>query len=142
MKKNKYKVLPALALGGLLALGPAVHAQVQTNSPPVPGQRGSRLRQHFAKVVQELKLTGEQKSKIRAVFQSEREKIKALRTDASLTRAQRRAEVWEIRADFIAQMKGILTAEQFEKWLQIREETKQRVRERIRERLGKTGEPG
>lgn len=140
MKIKRNSVIAVLALGGLLAVGPAARAQAQTNNPPVRGHRGALLRQHFAKVAQALKLTDEQKSKIRAVFQTEREKVKALSADASVTPAQRRVKVKEIRADFITQMKSILTAEQYEKRLKIRQETKQNLRERMRERRGKKGE--
>jgi Spy/CpxP family protein refolding chaperone len=125
MKTDKHIVLVVLALGSLLSFGPAACAQNQTNSPPANGQRGARLREHFAKVAQELKLTDEQKSKVRAVFREERERFQVLRADTSLTPAQRRAQVKQIRDDINASMRGILTAGQYEKWREMREERKE-----------------
>lgn len=134
MKTNKYSVLAALALGSLLAFGFAARAQDQTNSPPARGQRGAQLREHLAKVAQELNLTDEQKSKVRAVLQEDREKLQALRADTSLTPAQRKTQLKQIRDDINAKMKGILTAEQYEKWQKMREERKEARQERKQEK--------
>jgi len=94
------------------------------------------MREHFKKVAQELNLTDEQKSKVQAVFQQERQKLQALRADTSLTPDQRRAKVKEIRDEIGTKMKGILTTEQYDKWMRIREEARQNWQERRQERQG------
>ena len=136
MKTNRNSLIVLLALGSLLALGPAARAQDQANRPPARGQRGALMREHFKKVAQELNLTDEQKSKVQAVFQQERQKLQALRADTSLTPDQRRAKVKEIRDEIGTKMKGILTTEQYDKWMRIREEARQNWQERRQERQG------
>jgi Spy/CpxP family protein refolding chaperone len=121
MKANKTMLIAALAAGSLLVWSPALRAD-DTNTPPStppagappagqhsPGMRGGPN-------LDQLNLTDDQKPKVQAIVEAQREKMRELRQDTSLTPEDRRAKAKAIRADTDAKMKDVLTPEQFEKW--------------------------
>jgi Spy/CpxP family protein refolding chaperone len=75
-----------------------------------------RARPNFDLMAKELGLTDEQKPEVKAVLDDEQQKVSDLRQDTSLSLEDRRAKMQAIRRVTTAKMKGILTAEQFEKW--------------------------
>lgn len=118
MKLNKTLFLAALTAASLLAVN-SVNAQdsttppgASTNAPP----RAMRTRPDIAKI---LDLTDDQKAKVQPILDAEREKMRALFQDSSLSQDDRRAKMKAIRDDVNAQLKPILTPEQFEKWQKI-----------------------
>ena len=131
MKNTNLRVITALALGSLLAVT-ALNAQEKParpgrpeSAPPGegrpgprgPGDRAEAAKERLAKMAEELNLTDEQKTKIQAVMKDSAEQRKELR-DA--TPEERRAKGKEILQEINAQMKAILTAEQFTKWEKLR----------------------
>jgi Spy/CpxP family protein refolding chaperone len=64
----------------------------------------------------QLNLTDDQKPKVQAIMDGQRQKMRDLRQDTSLTPEDRRAKMKALREDTTAQMKAVLTPEQFEKW--------------------------
>jgi Spy/CpxP family protein refolding chaperone len=112
MKANKTMLIAALAAGSLLVWTPVLRA-ADTNTPPAgqrpPGMRGvSNLDQ--------LNLTADQKPKVQAIMDAQRQKMSAVRQDTSLTPEDRRAKMKAIHDDVATQMKAVLTPEQFDKW--------------------------
>ncbi len=131
MKATKPLIITALVAGTLLAWTLALHAQNATNTPPPappaggpppgapPGGPGMRGRPNFDAVAQQLNLTDDQKPKFRSIMESRMQKMRALRQDpdfASMSPEDRGAKMRAIQDDTEAQMKALLTPEQFEKW--------------------------
>ena len=120
MKSTKTMFFAALAVGGLLALSMAVRA-ADTNTPPSappvgqrpPGMRGGPT---LDQLTQQLSLTDDQKAKVKIVLDARDQKLKDLRADTTLSPEDRRAQMQAIRQDVTAQLKAILTPEQFAKY--------------------------
>jgi len=130
MKATKPLIVTALVAGTLLAWNPALHAQNATNTPPPappaggppggpPGGPGMRGRPNFDMIAQQLNLTEDQKPKFRAIMDTRMQKMRDLRQNpdfANLSQDERGAKVRAIQDESEAQMKALLTPEQFEKW--------------------------
>ena len=112
-------LIAALAAGSLLVWSPALRA-ADTNTPsstPPAGQRPPGMR--GGPNLDQLNLTAEQKPKVQAILDAQRQKVRDLREDTSLTPEDRRAKMKAIREDEVTQMKAVLTPEQFEKYQQM-----------------------
>jgi Spy/CpxP family protein refolding chaperone len=64
----------------------------------------------------ELNLTDEQKGKLQAVIREQMAKLRGLRQDTSLSAEDKREKIRAIREEVTAEVKKVLTPEQFEKW--------------------------
>lgn len=96
-----------------------------------PVERAMRFRDHVRKVASELDLTDAQKLELRAIFQKEREALLELRDNDSLTRKEKIAALREIRSRVLDAIKGVLTVEQWETWLQLREDQRDAIRDHV-----------
>jgi Spy/CpxP family protein refolding chaperone len=120
MKANKTMLIAALAAGSLLVWSPALRA-ADTNTPPSTppagappaGQRPPGMR---SPMLDQLNLTADQKPKVQAIREAQRQKVRDLRQDTSLTPEDRKAKMKALRDDEVTQMKAVLTPEQFDKW--------------------------
>jgi hypothetical protein len=123
MKLNKILILAAFVAGSLFTGGIAVQAQDATNTPPAgtpPGGPAARPRGgNIQALIAQLNLTEDQKPKVKAVFDDQRQKLGDLRADTSLSQDDRRAKMKEIRDGVNTQLKGILTPDQFATWQKI-----------------------
>jgi protein CpxP len=129
MKVSKPMIIAALVAGNLLAWNVALRA-ADTNTPPgkpeiggpPPGQQGQRppgmMRggPNLDQLAQQLNLTDDQKAKVKPVLEAQGKKMSEMRADTSLSQEDRRAKMQAIREETTAQMKAILTPEQFDKW--------------------------
>lgn len=117
-------LLTAFALGSLLTLSLAAFAQDATNTPPPAGSRppgpGARGRgPNFDMIAQRLNLTDDQKPKVKAIFDEQRQKMRDLRNNQDLSRDDRMAQMQTIRKDTDAKLKDVLTADQFKQWQEM-----------------------
>lgn len=112
---HKVRLMAAFAAGVLLALSPALRAE---DAKPGQGPRAGMMKERFARMAEELKLTDEQKPKVEAVLKEQAEKMRALK-DA--TPDERRTEGKALREEGAKKLKEILTPEQYEKFLKLRE---------------------
>ncbi len=115
MKLSKTS-LSLVAIAALLALAPGSQAQSTTNAP---GGRRAGMRGVEAQVTalnEHLKLTDEQKPKIKTLLEEQNKKITELRGDSAVSQEDRRAKMQAIRADTSKKMKEVLTADQFKKY--------------------------
>ena len=138
MKIDKTKLITALAVGSLLEVGTALHAQDSTNTPPSnpptgspppggpPGGPGMRGRPNFDWIAQRLELTDDQKPKVKAILDDQMQQMRDVRQDDSLSQEDRYAKIKSIREDTDTKLKAVLTPEQFEKWQQIESRMRQR----------------
>ena len=124
---KKFGLIAAIALGGLLSCGSLTHAQdapAKKDAPPpdaagagAPGAaRAAAVRERMQRMDVDLKLTEEQKTKIRESRTALGEKMRALQQNQDLTPEAKREKMKELRDSNQATMKTILTPEQFEKW--------------------------
>jgi Spy/CpxP family protein refolding chaperone len=121
MKPTKLLILASLALGGLLMLIPAGFAQDATNTPPAgsPPGPGMRGRMNFDRLAEQLNLTDDQKPKVKEILANQMQQMRDLRQDDSLSADDRRAKMKSIREDTNTKLKGVLTADQFQKWQEM-----------------------
>ncbi len=113
-------------LGSVLAISPGSRADGKTDTKPADKEavtkgrpaRGERLQQ----ISEELKLTDEQKEKLKPVLQEQAKKARELRADKDLSKEDRQAKVKELREGMNTKLKAILTPEQLEQWKKLRSE--------------------
>ena len=115
MKANKTMLITALAAGSLLVWSPALRAG-DTNKPPSAPPVGQPSRPGFERMVEQLNLTADQKTKVQSIMDKERQKMLDLSKDTSLSQEDRRAKRKAVTEDTALQMKAVLTPEQFDKW--------------------------
>jgi periplasmic protein CpxP/Spy len=119
MNLSRLGLITVLA-GTVLAVAPCSRADDQPDQKPaektdakVRAGRNARLQ----RIADELKLTDEQKAKLKPIFAEQRqERMTELRGKKDVSREDRRAKAKEMREDLSAKLKPILTPEQFEKW--------------------------
>ena len=102
------KFWKCLVLASILSLSP-VAAQ---HAPKSQVQR----------IVDQLNLTPEQRAKADPFLEEDAKKIRALRDDTSLSDEDRKKKTAEIRKGTVAQLKPILTEDQWKQFQQLREE--------------------
>lgn len=112
-----------MAIGSLVTFGSLARAQEKTpqgrpNRAGVAG--GASIQERMKQMAEQLNLTDEQKEKIKAVYQEEGEKMRALREDQSLSPDEKRTKFREMFQALEAKTKPILTPEQQEKWQKLR----------------------
>lgn len=125
MKANKTILITVLAVGSLLALSPALCADDSTNTPPSTPPAGAPPavqppRGGFERMAEQLNLTADQKPKVQSILEAQRQKVRDLRQDTSLTAEDRKAQIKAVQEDTATQMKAVLTPEQFQKWQDMR----------------------
>ena len=113
-------LIAALAVGSLLVWSPALRAD-DTNTPPSTPPAGAPpagqpARTGFERMAQQLNLTADQKTKVQSIMDTQRQKMRDLRNDASLSQEDRQAKRKIIAEEMSQQMKAVLTPEQFDKW--------------------------
>ena len=118
MKLTKTLALAGLIAGSLMA-GNALQAQDVTNPPPAGARPHMRGRPNMERIAQDLKLTDDQKSRLKAAMENQMQKIKTLRADTSLSKEDLRAKAREIHQATEAKIKAILTPDQLTKWREI-----------------------
>jgi len=118
MKINKFSVIAVLTLGSLVATSNLAMAQEKKGG----GRRGPSVEQRMERMTEELKLTDEQKPKVKAVLEESQKKRQELFTDSSAPREERREKMRGIIEKEDKKLKEILTAEQFAKHEKMRDE--------------------
>jgi Spy/CpxP family protein refolding chaperone len=113
MKLHKMSLVAGLVLSGLIACGSMAMAQDQKAGKE--GRKGGfpTVQERLDRMTEALKLTDEQKPKVKAALEEQSEAMKALR-DA--TPEERREKGKGLREEFDKKMKAILTSEQYEKF--------------------------
>ena len=126
MKRNKLSILAIVALGGLMAFGPVASAQdavtpAKPATPPADGAPPARRPRGpgIQAALDKLDLTADQKEKTAAVVKEMNEKMQALRSDTSIAPADRGPKMKELRDALTANLKPILSAEQFTKFEEL-----------------------
>ena len=116
-------MMTALVAGGLLAWNPALRAG-DTNTPPAqpapgapaPGERPPRPGGGFARMMEQLDLTADQKPKVQGILDEWQQKSREVRQDNNLTMPEKQTKSKALLDNLETRMKAVLTAEQYEKW--------------------------
>lgn len=111
-----------------------------TTLPAAPPQMGGPYQgrhrraigpdQQLARLSRELKLTDDQKAKIKPILNDEFQQMSRLRQDSSMSWQEKRAKFTDIRARTMGQIRPLLTDKQQAKLQQIEQEREQRMRAR------------
>ncbi|HEX5483844.1 MAG TPA: hypothetical protein VFZ08_14575 [Terriglobia bacterium] len=128
--------LAAVALGTLafvaLAIRPGLAATQDQTAPPEPSHQGrtmaARRGHEMHWLSKKLSLTKDQKAKIRPILENQRQQMRALRQDSSLSQQEKRARFMEIRSKTIDQIRPILTEEQRATLEQIQKQRQERMK--------------
>ncbi len=127
MNLNKSSIMLAVT-AALLAFGPSVQAQSNapaggsTNSTSRPVRRPARVMSAESQLTglsEQLKLTDEQKPKVKAIIQEQNKQMQAAR---DLPPEERRPKMRSVREETDKKMKEILTPEQYKQFEQTRGE--------------------
>src|SRR5690606_38115080 len=96
--------------------------------------RASLFRERLEEAAGELKLTPEQREKLKPILQAEVERLRALHANPSLSRRAKLRELKRIRSEVTPKVKTILTPEQFRRWEEMRAERRGELRDEARRR--------
>jgi Spy/CpxP family protein refolding chaperone len=124
--KTKYLLIAGIALAAGLSCNFAQSVAVPPSPLPAEpmGDRGRKHGEHGP--LSTLNLTPDLKTRIETVMKDTRPKMQAIRTNASLTNEQKKEQLKALRESIRAQMKSILTPEQFEQLQKAKAEWKEK----------------
>ncbi|MDZ7880079.1 MAG: hypothetical protein U5L45_20545 [Saprospiraceae bacterium] len=84
----------------------------------------------------DLGLTSDQKAKMKDIAQSFKGKMKAIKTDASLSRDQKKTQMGEVAKSHEAELKAVMTPEQFTKYSEMKKARQDNNREKRAQKQG------
>ena len=118
MKINRLGLAAIVAIS-LVASGSLSSAQEAKDGK---GKRAMpTVQERLDRMTEELKLTDEQKPKVKAVLEASDKKRQELFADSSVPREQRREKMQALMEEQNKKLKEILKPEQYEKWEKMRE---------------------
>lgn len=97
-------------------------------------KRQTQARERMESAKKEWNITDEQKAKLKSIFQPQKEKLRELRQDKDLTPQQKMEKFKALREELAPQIKGVLTAEQYEKWEKAKAQRLEKARDRWQQR--------
>ncbi len=126
-------VVTALVLSmALLSAGAAFPAPLPQTGGMSHGWQGRSARNNpdreLARLSRELKLSKDQKAKIKPIIEAEFQKMSSLRQNTSLSPQDRRTQFMDIRNKTMDQIRPLLTTEQVTKLQQMEQRREQRMR--------------
>ena len=133
MKMHRFGLIAAMALGLALS-GTTGSAQDAKDKGGQGGRRMPSVQERLDRMTEELKLTEEQKPKVKAVLEESYKKRQEIFADANVPREQRREKMQAIMDEQNKKFKEILTPDQYGKW--------EKMRESARPGRGPEGAPG
>jgi len=117
MKMNAQTLIAWAAVVSTLSLQPLGRAaETKELARAAGGERLAALRERLQDTARELDLTPEQKEKLQTIVRERMEKLRGLRNDNSLSPQEKREKFQAAREEIMAEVKKVLTPEQFEKW--------------------------
>ena len=117
MSSSKHTLMAFIAVTATLSLQPLARAaDADQPTPPAPSSRPAARRERMQEMARELNLTPDQIAKLQTIVREREEKLRQLRQDPSLSPEEKRLKLMTARAEIMAEVKKVLTPEQFEKW--------------------------
>jgi periplasmic protein CpxP/Spy len=133
--KNKFSVMKKVVMMCAVVLAFAANAFAQTAAAAAaPADKTAAMAGKKPESWKNLLgLTAEQDAKMKEIGKANKEKTEALKADATMDKAQRKAKSAELKQANEADLKAVLTADQFTKYTDIQ---KQRKEEREKAKQG------
>ncbi|HEV7777619.1 MAG TPA: hypothetical protein VGO76_12195 [Luteibacter sp.] len=129
MKHTLRLAVFALSLGAVMA----ATAAPQVSSPPASTASMGKAdrtapdpQQQIARLTKQLDLSPDQVAKITPILQDRQQRVAALRSDASLKPADRKAQMLALMESSGSQLNAVLTPDQRQKFAQWKQDAKQR----------------
>ncbi len=121
MKLNRIPWFTALVAAGTLITSAFAAEEKEAAKPkdkPAAGDQAakSKPRAQVDQMAEQLKLSEDQKTKLRPILQEETRKLREIRQDTSLEADQKTSKTKEIRVTYAGKMKEILTPDQYTTW--------------------------
>ncbi len=114
---DRQTLIALAAVVSTLSLQPLARgAENKEGARPAGGDRLAALRERMQESARELDLTPEQKEKLQTIVRERMGKLRGLREDNSLSREEKMEKFKAAREEITAEVKKVLTPEQFEKW--------------------------
>lgn len=130
-----------MLLAFVLAFAANTFAQADAVAAPLQNEKASKQdrKAKMKQAADDLGLSAEQKTKMKEMGQSLKGKMKAIKSDESLTKDQKRAQVGEAAKQHEADVKAVLSAEQYAKWEVKAKERRAKMKEHRGQKGGKKG---
>ena len=112
------RILTSLAIvaATLTIQSPTPAADTNQPAPSPSADRLAAARERMQEVARDLNLTPDQTAKLQSIVRERTQKLRELRQDTSLSPEEKRQKLAAARLEIIADVKKVLTREQFEKW--------------------------
>ena len=132
----------AMLFAFILAFAANTFAQVDAVAAPIQAEKATKQdrKAKMKQAADDLGLSAEQKTKMKEIGQSLKGKMKAIKSDESLTKDQKRAQVGEVAKQHQADVKAVLSAEQFTKWETMAKERRAKMKAFRGKKGGKAGD--
>ena len=140
LSRTAKRTLTTVFCGAALSAAP-IFAQTapppQGPPPPYGGARHGGPEHRVEMLQRELNLTADQTAQVKALFETERTKMEALRSNSSLSGDDRRSQMMAIHQDEETKLRALLTPDQVTKY----DAMQARMRARMQERENGGGPP-
>jgi Spy/CpxP family protein refolding chaperone len=117
---SQISLVAAVVLGSLLVCCPVATQGARLGGPA--GGKNTLAKERFQDIAAQLQLTDQQKQQLKPILRDEAQKLKSLWAETGVAKRQKHAQLNQIRQEFTAKVKAILTPEQFAKWQNLRGE--------------------
>lgn len=106
-------------VAGALVTSAFAAEEKETSKPkekPAAGEQAAKPKSRVQQMTEELKLSDDQRAKLRPILQEEGKKLREIRQDTALEKDQKTGKLKEIRATYTGKIKEVLTADQWATW--------------------------
>lgn len=130
----KKMMICALLTVAVACCGTALYAQDNMSQSGGQMSQGGQMQHHMAMspdqrlqhMTKTLNLNSDQQAKIKPMLEQEQQQMESLHQDTSMSQADKRSKMMQIRQGTNDQIKGVLTSDQQAKWEQMQERNMQR----------------
>ena len=102
---------------------PSSSTQASSDQMDHKGHHGGK---HMDKMMDQLNLTDDQKAQVKKLHEDGHDQMKQIKSDSSLSAAQKKDKIKQLHQDQMAKMEALLTPEQKTKWEQMKAEHKEK----------------
>lgn len=126
-------------------------AQTPTQAETQKAPKSEKVRKHKGEkgkhadgmdMKKDLNLSAEQSNRMKDIGNSYKGKMKALKTDNSLSKEQKKAQMSDLKKSHEADMKGVLTADQYTKFTEMKKQRHDKMKAHKGEHKGKGKKQG
>jgi len=123
--KSLLQIIPALVISAAMVTSTIAAGKVD----PEAVKKGM-----LTALNNQVALSADQQDKAKPIIDKHVADLEAVKNDATLDKAGKRAKVVELRQQYVTDINGILTPDQQKKWAASREATKAKVKARVKEK--------